>query len=167
MNKHTNAIIVLDRAEEMNANGFYLGTSGSGKSMYCKSEIIDTIIRYPKSEKIIIDPDGEYYPLIKRFGGDTLKLSADSETKINIFDTDINISENGTSAVAMKSELIMSIIETARGLPLSAADKSIIDSCVKEVYADYVLNNGNPEFTPTFVDFYNALINKNYLKQIR
>lgn len=77
-----------------------------------------------------------------------------------IFDTDINISENGTSAVAMKSELIMSIIETARGLPLSAADKSIIDSCVKEVYADYVLNNGNPEFTPTFVDFYNALINK-------
>lgn len=160
MNKHTNAIIVLDRAEEMNANGFYLGTSGSGKSMYCKSEIIDTIIRYPKSEKIIIDPDGEYYPLIKRFGGDTLKLSADSETKINIFDTDINISENGTSAVAMKSELIMSIIETARGLPLSAADKSIIDSCVKEVYADYVLNNGNPEFTPTFVDFYNALINK-------
>ena len=160
MNKHTNAIIVLDRAEEMNANGFYLGTSGSGKSMYCKSEIIDTIIRYPKSEKIIRDPDGEYYPLIKRFGGDTLKLSADSETKINIFDTDINISENGTSAVAMKSELIMSIIETARGLPLSAADKSIIDSCVKEVYADYVLNNGNPEFTPTFVDFYNALINK-------
>ncbi len=153
-------LIVLDRAEEMNANGFYLGTSGSGKSMYCKSEIIDTIIRYPKSEKIIIDPDGEYYPLIKRFGGDTLKLSADSETKINIFDTDINISENGTSAVAMKSELIMSIIETARGLPLSAADKSIIDSCVKEVYADYVLNNGNPEFTPTFVDFYNALINK-------
>lgn len=83
-----------------------------------------------------------------------------SNNKINIFDTDINISENGTSAVAMKSELIMSIIETARGLPLSAADKSIIDSCVKEVYADYVLNNGNPEFTPTFVDFYNALINK-------
>ena len=160
MNKHTNAIIVLDRAEEMNANGFILGTSGSGKSMYCKSEIIDTVIRYPKSEKIIIDPDGEYYPIIKQFGGDTLKLSADSETKINIFDTDINISENGTSAVAMKSELIMSIIETARGLPLSAADKSIIDSCVKEVYADYVLNNGNPEFTPTFVDFYNALINK-------
>lgn len=160
MNKHTNAIIVLDRAEEMNANGFYLGTSGSGKSMYCKSEIIDTIIRYPKSEKIIIDPDGEYYPIIKQFGGDTLKLSADSETKINIFDTDINISENGTSAVAMKSELIMSIIETARGFPLSAADKSIIDSCVKEVYADYVLNNGNPEFIPTFVDFYNALINK-------
>lgn len=144
MNKHTNAIIVLDRAEEMNANGFILGTSGSGKSMYCKSEIIDTIIRYPKSEKIIIDPDGEYYPIIKQFGGDTLKLSADSETKINIFDTDINISENGTSAVAMKSELIMSIIETARGFPLSAADKSIIDSCVKEVYADYVLNNGNP-----------------------
>ena len=160
MNKHTNAIIVLDRAEEMNANGFILGTSGSGKSMYCKSEIIDTIIRYPKSEKIIIDPDGEYYPIIKQFGGDTLKLSADSETKINIFDTDINISENGTSAVAMKSELIMSIIETARGFPLSAADKSIIDSCVKEVYADYVLNNGNPEFIPTFVDFYNALINK-------
>ena len=60
----------------------------------------------------------------------------------------------------MKSELIMSIIETARGFPLSAADKSIIDSCVKEVYADYVLNNGNPEFIPTFVDFYNALINK-------
>ena len=82
MNKHTNAIIVLDRAEEMNANGFILGTSGSGKSMYCKSEIIDTIIRYPKSEKIIIDPDGEYYPIIKQFGGDTLKLSADSETKI-------------------------------------------------------------------------------------
>ena len=143
MNKHTNAIIVLDRAEEMNANGFYLGTSGSGKSMYCKSEIIDTIIRYPKSEKIIIDPDGEYYPLIKRFGGDTLKLSADSETKINIFDTDINISENGTSAVAMKSELIMSIIETARGPPTNLLSTVVSKKFMPIMYLITVIRNSH------------------------
>lgn len=157
-NKHTNAIIVLDRASEMNANGFFLGTSGSGKSMFAKEEIVAAMMRYPNAEKIILDPDGEFYPLIKAFGGETLRLAADTDTYINVFDTELNYSENGISAIAMKSELIMSIVETARSRALSAADKSIIDRCVKNVYAEYIAHDGDKEYTPTLPDFYNELL---------
>ena len=36
INKVTNSAIILDRTEEMNANGYVLGPSGSGKSMFVK-----------------------------------------------------------------------------------------------------------------------------------
>lgn len=161
LNKHTNAIVVLDRTDEMNANGFILGTSGSGKSVFAKSEIIDTIIRYPNDQKIIIDAESEYAKLITAFNGATLKLSANADTKINIFDTNLNYTENGNNAIALKSEFLMSIIESARGFELSAADKSLIDGCVREIYCDFLTHMGDSKYVPTLKDFYNALKQRN------
>jgi hypothetical protein len=157
LNKMTNAMILLDRTNEMNANGFTLGASGSGKSMYTKSEVEDVLMKFPQDEIIVIDPENEYLPLIEHFNGERLKLSADSPTKMNIFDTDLNYSEDGSSAIALKSEFIMTVVETAKGVPLTSAESSIIDRCIKEVYQGFVNSDGNKEFLPTLHDFYELL----------
>lgn len=157
-NQITKSIITLDRTQEMNANGYILGCSGSGKSMFSKAEMFDVLLKYPNDEIIVIDPENEYKPLVKYFDGSILKLSPSSPTKLNIFDIDLTVSEEGTSAVAMKSETIMTIVETAKGRELTSDEITIIDRCVKFAYQKYIQTNGDERFLPTFEDFYNLLL---------
>ncbi len=157
-NSLTSSIITLDRTEEMNSNGFFLGTSGSGKSMFTKLEILDVLLKYPNDEIIVIDPENEYKPLVDRFNGEILKLSPSSNTYFNVFDTDLSYSEEGSNAVAMKSQFVMTMIETAKGLPLSSNEKSVIDRCVKTVYKEFLAHNGDKQYLPTLKEFYEMLL---------
>ena len=157
MNKTTDSTIILDRTSEMNSNGFVLGASGSGKSMFVKSEIWDVLLKYPDDELIVIDPENEYLPLVNTFHGERLQLSASSPTKMNIFDTDLSYVEDGQSAIAMKSELIMTIVETAKGSKLTGEERSIIDRCVNIVYSDFINSNGDKDKIPTLKEFYYVL----------
>lgn len=160
INRVTNALVVLDRTDEMNSNGFILGASGSGKSMFTKSEIVDVLMRYPDDEIIVIDPENEYKPLVEKYDGEILKLSPESTTKINIFDTDLTYSDEGASAISMKAEFIMTVVETAKGIALTSSEKSIIDRCVKIVYTDFVDSNGDKEKLPTLTTFYDVLLSQ-------
>ena len=157
----TKSVITLDRTEEMNSNGFTLGTSGSGKSMFTKAEIIDVLMKYPADEIIVIDPENEYLPLVREYDGEILKLSPDSPTHFNVFDVDLSYSEEGANAVAVKSQFIMTIVETAKGLALTSNEKSIIDRCVKQLYRQFMASGGEKDMLPTLVDFYNLLIKQN------
>ena len=158
LNRITNAMIVLDRTDEMNSNGFTLGASGSGKSMQSKSEVWDVRMKYPDDEIIVVDPENEYMPLVKPFDGEIIKLAPESRTKMNIFDTDLAYSEEGVSAISMKSEFIMTIVETAKGLPLTSAEKSLVDRCIKIVYHDFIDSNGDKDKLPTLTTFYEILL---------
>lgn len=160
ISKKTNSPLVLDRTSEMNANGWVLGTSGSGKSMFTKAELFEIYLKYivpTGDEVIIIDPENEYKPLVAPFGGEIVTIAPDSNTNINLFDTKLEYSEDGVSAISTKSEFIMTIIETAKGQPLTAQEKSIINRCVKLVYMDFEKSGGNTEKLPTLIDFYNLL----------
>ena len=157
INSLTKSIITLDRTEEMNSNGFTLGTSGSGKSMFTKAEIVDVIMKYPEDEIIVIDPENEYLPLVKEYDGEVLKLSPNSPTHFNVFDVDLSYSEEGANAVAVKSQFIMTIVETAKGFALTSNEKSIIDRCVKQLYREFMASGGEKEMLPTLIDFYNLL----------
>ncbi|MBE6852684.1 MAG: hypothetical protein E7505_04325 [Ruminococcus sp.] len=161
-NQITNAAVVLDRTDEMNSNGFTLGTSGSGKSMFTKSEIEDVLFRYPEDEIIVIDPEREYLELIKEknFDGEAFRLSADSKTTMNIFDIDLDYSEEGMSAIALKSSFLITVVETAKGQVLTAQERSVIDRCVRFVYEKYMKTH-NEDDLPTLTDFYNILIEQN------
>lgn len=158
LNKSTKALICLDRTQEANANGFVLGYTGSGKSMFVKGEIWDVLMKHPNDEIIIIDPEKEYAPVVEAFGGETLRLAPNSDTHLNVFDTDLSYTDEGDTAIAMKSSFIMTICETAKGNPLTAAEKTIIDRCVKQVYAKFVQSGGDKAYIPTFKDFYDLLL---------
>jgi len=120
------------------------------------------MMKFPDDEVIIIDPENEYKPIVEPLNGEIIKLSANSGTKMNIFDTDLTYtdSDDGSGAILMKSEFIMTIIETAKGFPLTANEKSLIDRCVKEVYSEFVNSGGEKQKLPTLLDFYNLLKNQ-------
>ena len=160
-NSSSTSLIVLDRTNEMNSNGFTLGTSGSGKSMFTKAELVDVIFKHPDDEIIVIDPENEYAPLCEAFGGELLKISPNSPTHFNVFDTDLSYSDEGANAIAMKSQFVMSICETAKGMGLTSNEKSIIDRCVKKLYKEFVASNGDKSYLPTLTDFYEILLRQN------
>lgn len=164
LNSITNTPVVIDRSEGLNGNGFTLGTSGSGKSMITKDEFFAASMKYTNDEFIIIDPENEYRALAEvnpnipfaPFDAEIIKLSPNTDTYINIFDTDLSYSEDGASAVTMKADFIMTFCEAAKGFSLTATERSIIDRCVKLVYQDYIIT-GDKSKTPTLSVFYDTL----------
>ena len=160
MNQITNAAIVLDRTDEMNANGYVLGTSGSGKSVTGKLEALSVRNKYPDDEMIVIDPDGEYGVLAQEenFNGEILKLSPNSPTHFNIFDIDLSFSEEGKDAIAIKSEFIMTVVESMKGSDLSSEEKSVLDRCIHKAYFDFQYSGGTDiEKLPTLTTLYELL----------
>lgn len=164
INQITNTPIIIDRTEEMNANGFTLGTSGSGKSVFTKAEFFAAALKYPEDEFIIIDPENEYRALFSNpdgtahpFDAEIIKLSPNTDTYINIFDTDMTYSEDGASAVQMKVDFIMTFCEVVKGSALTAKERSVIDRCTKTVYLDYITSNGDRSKLPNLTQFYDVL----------
>lgn len=156
-NTQTGNRSLLDRTQEMNANGYTLGTSGSGKSMALKLEILSAMMKNPNDEFIIIDPDNEYLPLLGYIDGERIILSPSSKTYLNIFDTNLKYSTDEGNALAMKTDFIMSFIASAKGMDLNIDEMSIIDRVVKLVYKDFQEHNGDQKYIPTLPKFYETL----------
>ena len=158
INKITSSPIIIDKRENMNSNSFIMGTSGSGKSMDVKSELYAAIMKYPNDEFFIIDPENEYSPLVDEFNGEIIKLSPNSTNHLNIMDTDLSYEDDGTSAITMKSDFIMTFIEAAKGRPLTANEKTIIDRAVNRVYARYQLSTEDKKDTITLTTLYDEIL---------
>lgn len=156
-NTQTGNRIFLDRTQEMNANGYILGTSGAGKSMTLKDEILSAMIKNPNDEFIVIDPDNEYLTLLDYIYGERIILSPSSKTYLNIFDTDLEYSTDDGNAIAMKTDFIMSFCASVKGMNLSVDEMSIIDRVVKLVYRDFQEHNGDKQYIPTLPVFYKIL----------
>ena len=56
--------------------------------------------------------NGEYYPLIKAFGGQALNISTNTDTHINPFDSSLQYAKNDKEAIKEKSEFILAFIES-------------------------------------------------------
>ena len=152
-------MIIADRKNLLNGNGFILGVSGSGKSFSAKREVADIALS-SEADIIIIDPENEFAPLVKGFGGEVIKISAASKNHINAMDlsADYGGDEN---PIILKSEFVLSLCEQLVGSGrLSAKEKSLIDRCTALVYREYVNNNykGTP---PTLRDFHAELMRQN------
>ena len=78
-------LILADRWELLNANGFVLGVSGSGKSFTAKREMAALALS-TQDDIIVIDPESEYRPLIEGLGGQVIEISATSPNHINAMD---------------------------------------------------------------------------------
>ena len=95
LNALSNNMVLLDRKQSRCPNGLVFGTPGSGKSMSCKREI--TFIMLMTQDNVIIcDPEDEYSPLVKRLGGQVIRLSPSSTDYVNPLDINLNYSEEKT-----------------------------------------------------------------------
>ncbi len=159
-------LIMFNRRNLKNGNGFIFGTPGSGKSMSAKQEMM-TVLLASDDDVIVVDPEGEYYPMAEMLGeniAETIHISAGGDVHINPFDMDMNY-ESDDDPLAIQSDFIMSLCETigADRFGLSPQQKSAVDRCVRLVYEDYLASRDpitgkyDKDRLPTLVEFWNLL----------
>lgn len=156
MNAISHNLIIANRKNLINGNGFILGVSGSGKSFFTKREIVSLFLG-TNDEIIIADPQNEYTPLVNALGGAAINLSPISPNHINAMDLALGYGDSENPLIA-KSEFVLSFIEQIMGGTgkLEAVDKSIIDRCLTNIYADYLASNYTIQ-PPTLSDLYAEL----------
>ncbi len=101
--------------------------------------------------------NGEYYPLIKAFGGQSLSISTNTNTYINPFDSSLQYEKDDKEAIKSKSEFVLAFIESLFSR-LSEEQKTIVDRCTNNIYEEYQLHNFNEEYEPDFKKFYDELL---------
>ena len=156
MNAISHNLIIANRKNLINGNGFILGVSGSGKSFFTKREIVSLFLG-TNDEIIIADPQNEYTPLVNALGGAAINLSPTSPNHINAMDLALGYGDSENPLIA-KSEFVLSFIEQIMGgaNKLEAVDKSIIDRCLTNIYAGYLASNYTIQ-PPTLSDLYAEL----------
>ncbi len=152
-------LIMANRRELLNGNGFVLGVSGSGKSFTAKREIVNIALS-TNDDIIVIDPESEYGPLIEGLGGEVINISAASPNHINALDMEQGYGD-GENPVVLKSEFLLSLCEQLVGGAgkLTAKEKSLIDRCTAQVYRDYIRHDYCGK-VPTLQDFHAGLLNQ-------
>ena len=151
-------LIMANRRELLNGNGFVLGVSGSGKSFTAKREIVNIALS-TNDDIIVIDPESEYGPLIEGLGGEVINISAASPNHINALDMEQGYGD-GENPVVLKSEFLLSLCEQLVGAgKLTAKEKSLIDRCTAQVYRDYIRHDYRGR-VPTLQDFHAGLLNQ-------
>ena len=114
MNALSHNVIMADRKKLKSANGLYLGSTGSGKSFAAKREIINVFLTIPKDRIIIVDPMGEYAPLVRRLGGQVVEIAPGSPSHINPMDIQLDLDDD-ESPLSMKADFLLSLCELVVG----------------------------------------------------
>ena len=171
INMHNNGLVIFDRFSLENANMVVFAKSGAGKSFTVKLEALRSMMT--GSEIIIIDPENEYQKLSDAVGGSYIRLSLNSNTRINPFDLprviDTDEADNALRANLITLHGLLKLMlgttqTTAAGVPLSAlspAEEADLDQALIDTYArsgitsDPLTQNTTP---PTVSDLYDTLL---------
>ena len=155
MNALSNNVIMADRKKLKSANGMYLGSTGSGKSFAAKRELINVFLT-TKDRIIVVDPMGEYSPLIRRLGGQVIEIAPDSPHHINPMDIDLSFDEE--NPMALKADFILSLMELIVGGKdgLQPVERTVIDRCVRQMYREH-LQDPETSKMPTLQTLYDLL----------
>ena len=148
-------MLCCDRKLLMNGNGCILATSGSGKSFLIKTIAEQTYLRYPEDEIFILDPQGEYAPVIKALNGQIVEISTTANTYINPFDMELQYVDEDNDPVKTKIEYILAFMESIVG-NLTGEQESIIDRATRRIYEAYDINPCEDN-KPSFPVFYKEL----------
>lgn len=149
-------LLICDRKRLISPHAFYLGVSGSGKSMAMKSTIANVALA-TDDDIIIIDAEQEYGPLARALKGEVIEISPHSKHHINPLALSADYGED-ENPIAMKSEIITSLLEQQMGLgKLNGSHRSIIDRCTANVYQRYFRSRGKLSM-PLLTDWRNEVM---------
>ena len=123
-------LILCNMNNLLNQSMMLLGIPGFGKSFFAKLLIIATALS-TQDDIIILDPEGEYSPLVKALGGSVIRFAVGGTDWLNAMDMENGYGEG--SPVAFKSQFIMSLLKQVDSDGIGPHQKSIIDRCVAQV----------------------------------
>lgn len=161
LNRHNDSLVIFDRFSLNNANSVVFATSGAGKSYTIKLEIIRTMML--GTDVIVIDPENEYDKLCDVVGGTTLRMSLNSDKRINPFDLPSGLKDETTRP----GDLLRTNIITLHGLfnlmlgTMSPTEEGIMDRALLDTYAlrGITMETENPSemIPPTLSDLQEVL----------
>lgn len=164
VNAASGNLIYCDRTLLLNPNGFILGKSGSGKSLFTKKEITCKLISDTNCDCIVIDPEAEYTLLadLKGIDGTVVSINNASDIHLNPLAGDINEKDFIPNKIEFLQSMTAAIIGEKQMTPVYI---SLIDRVGRLMYAQYEerLEKAkvddsclNPEM-PTYTDFYDLM----------
>ena len=154
LNADTNNIIIFNRTNLINPNGFILGSPGSGKSFSAKREMLNVFL-CTDDDIIIIDPEREYTNLCHALNGEVIYISETSKSHLNPLE--IVLTEDGDDdPVAAKYNFFLSFYETIMGKSgITPEQKTAIDNCLHRIYNPIL--SGQTNVMPTLSDYFEVL----------
>ena len=107
---------------------------------------------------VVVDPMGEYAPLVRRLGGQVIEIAPDSPNHINPMDIQLSTNDED-SPLSMKADFLLSLCELIVGGKegLQPIEKTVIDRCVRLVYREQALGLETAK-TPLLQDLYEELL---------
>ena len=158
-NAVTGNLIIGLRTSLVNGNAMVVATSGGGKSMFVKLEILMLYLRFTKARFYVVDPENEYAPLVQELGGEVVNISVDSATHFNPLDFRYDKATKIPPHVA-KAEFVLSLCEQIMGKEhILAGDKSLIDDALENIYKPLMESHYTAP-CPTIKDLWMALNNQ-------
>ena len=171
VNMHNNGLVIFDRFSLENANMVVFAKSGAGKSFTIKLEALRSMMI--GTDILIIDPENEYQKLAEAVGGSYIRLSLNSDTRINPFDLP-QVIDSDEADDALRANLVTlhglfrlmlgGTQTTANGQMMSGltpAEEADLDQALIDTYAragitsDPLTHNSIP---PTIIDLYDTLL---------
>lgn len=152
-NAMTGNILLFDRNQLTNPNGFIFGVPGAGKSVTAKLEMLFSALS-TNDEVLILDPEREYSKLVQALGGEIIYISENSGTHINPMELTENPDKTDTTYDPIKAKLdfLLSFFSAIMGnQEITPIQKTIIDTVMKDTYTRY------PTSTPTLKEYYSVL----------
>ena len=170
INMHNNGLVIFDRFSLENANMVVFAKSGAGKSFTVKLEALRSMMI--GSEIIIIDPENEYQKLCDAVGGSYIRLSLNSDVRINPFDLPKVIdTEDANDALRANLVTLHGLFRLMLGgaqvsngqpsQPLTANEEADLDQALIDTYAragitsDPLTHQSTP---PTIANLYDTLL---------
>ena len=156
INQLSQNVIFADKKKLKNHNGMIFGQSGSGKSVFAKSEIISTFVNYPDDQIIIIDPQSEYGGLAAETDGTVISFDSTKEFYLNPMDVDFSGVDYGRlrEIISDKADFILSLLSSCLKRDMTPEEQGVIDSVIERVYSEnYAMRkrlNGEVEDTSEY-----------------
>lgn len=161
LNRHNDSLIIFDRFSLENANSVIFAKSGAGKSYAVKLEVLRSLMM--GTDVIIIDPENEYESLSEVVGGSYMKVSLNSDRRINPFDLPVGLKDE----TLKPGDLLRTNIISLHGLlklmlgDSTAQEEALLDKALIDTYAikgmtmDKITYEG--DVPPTMQDLHDVL----------
>ncbi|MGA3150591.1 MAG: VirB4-like conjugal transfer ATPase, CD1110 family [Candidatus Saccharimonadales bacterium] len=174
INMHNSGLVIFDRFSLENGNSVVFAKSGAGKSFTVKLEALRSMMF--GTEIFIVDPENEYQKMCDAVGGTYIRLSLNSDTRINPFDLpQVVDAEEADNALRSNLITLHGLLRLMMGgaqtqitqgatttVPaLSPTEEADLDAALIETYAKAGITNdplthGSPP--PTVSDLYDTLL---------
>lgn len=127
VNQLSQNVIFADKKKLKNHNGLILGQSGSGKSVFAKSEIICTFANFVEDQLIIIAPQLEYNDLAYKVDGTVISFDSNKEAYVNPMDVDFEGVDCGRlrEIISDKADFILSLLSSRLKRDMLPEDRAL------------------------------------------